>query len=569
MGIGNTTPSAALIAAVTGRPPAEVTGRGAGADDDVLARKVDGDRAAARTGAEHGRRAHPAAGGRRPRDRRPRRVHASAARPAGVPVIIDGVIAAAAALVAVSLCPDSRRATCSPATARSSPGSSAALDAPRPRAAPRPRPAPRRGHRRHALALPVLQAVGQAPPRDGHLRQRRRHREVAGAGQHRRARSTARILSRNTTRSGPDPGQEAPTPRPSAVPVPKHDPIGPDPGTGSAATGCGPDPTLVGAGAPCRTHRPDAVDAATSWPAQVRELVVGDEPPIARLELADEDDPGLFGPGSVTWRIHADNSMFVGGLRALLLQTVHPLAMAGVAEHSQLPVRSDGSAVADQRLRRRHDLRHHRPRPASAIAMVKRVHERVVGTAPDGRPYAANDPHLLTWVHHTLVDSFLRAYRRYGAAPDRPRPTPTATWPRWPCWPTSSAAEPAARSVAELRAWFRAEKPRAARRPARPATRCGSCMFPPLPLISRPAYGVIASAAVGLLPRSVRRDLWLPVGAGRRPARGAPGHPHADAHPRLGHVQPRGPSPPSPPDLPARPGPTSEAPTRPGRRRPD
>lgn len=50
-----------------------------------------------------------------------------------------------------------------------------------------------------------------------------------------------------------------------------------------------------------------------------------------------------------------------------------------------------------------------------AVAQVKRVHERVTGIAPDGRPYAANDPQLLTWVHHTLVDSFLRAYWRYGS----------------------------------------------------------------------------------------------------------------------------------------------------------
>src|SRR5690606_19796593 len=50
--------------------------------------------------------------------------------------------------------------------------------------------------------------------------------------------------------------------------------------------------------------------------------------------LAGDDDPGLFGPDSVAWRIHRDASMFVGGLRALLLQTLHPLAMAGVAEHS-------------------------------------------------------------------------------------------------------------------------------------------------------------------------------------------------------------------------------------------
>jgi uncharacterized protein (DUF2236 family) len=70
-------------------------------------------------------------------------------------------------------------------------------------------------------------------------------------------------------------------------------------------------------------------------------------------------------------------------------------------------------------------------------------------------------------------------------------------------------AEPAARSMHELRAWFRAERPELrASSQARGVVRF--LLVPPLPLLSRPAYAVIASAAVGLLPRSVRRQLWLP-----------------------------------------------------------
>ncbi len=126
MGIGNTTPSAALIAAITGRRPVEVTGRGAGRRRRGAGSQGGGHRGRARAGAEHGRRPDPAAGGRRSRDRRPRRLRVGGA--AGrVPVIVDGVIAAAAALVAVSLCPDSRHYLF--AGHRSvEPGSSAALD---------------------------------------------------------------------------------------------------------------------------------------------------------------------------------------------------------------------------------------------------------------------------------------------------------------------------------------------------------------------------------------------------------------------------------------------------------
>ena len=130
-------------------------------------------------------------------------------------------------------------------------------------------------------------------------------------------------------------------------------------------------------------------------------------------EFAGPGDHGLFGPSSIAWRIHGESSMLIGGLRALLLQTLHPLVMAGVTDHSDyrrdpwgrlhrtgrfIGATTYGStATAEQ-----------------AIEMVRRVHDSVVGTTPDGRPYEANDPHLLLWVHVTEVDSFLSAYDRYG-----------------------------------------------------------------------------------------------------------------------------------------------------------
>jgi len=124
-------------------------------------------------------------------------------------------------------------------------------------------------------------------------------------------------------------------------------------------------------------------------------------------------DPGLFGPDAVCWRVHADfTSMMVGGISALLLQMLHPLALAGVVDHSNF----------------RHDLLGRLRRTATFIAgttygsradaerileRVRRVHRTVVGTAPDGRPYSADDPALLTWIHVAEVDSFLRAHLRY------------------------------------------------------------------------------------------------------------------------------------------------------------
>lgn len=248
---------------------------------------------------------------------------------------------------------------------------------------------------------------------------------------------------------------------------------------------------------------------------QVRQLVVGGAPPIRVLDGPILDDGGWFGPTSVTWQVHADAAMFVGGLRALLLQTLHPLAMAGVAEHS---------AYRDDPLGRLARTSVYvgtvtygdSDAAAGAVAGVRAAHRRVRGTAPDGRPYAADDPHLVAWVHHTLVDSFLRAYQRYGGQ--------TLGADRADAYVAEQAvlgqrlgADETATSVAELREWFRAVRPElGAGAQARDAARF-LVLTPPLPLTTRPAYGVIAGAALGLLPRWVRRQLWLPLAPGVDP----------------------------------------------------
>lgn len=124
-------------------------------------------------------------------------------------------------------------------------------------------------------------------------------------------------------------------------------------------------------------------------------------------------DPGLFGPDSVTWKIHADfPSMMAGGLASLMLQTLHPLALAGVWDYSDFR--------GDMLGRLRNTIAFvsrttYAPRiPAEqAIEQVRDIHRKVKGTAADGRPYSAEDPHLLTWVHCAEVWSFLCGYRTY------------------------------------------------------------------------------------------------------------------------------------------------------------
>ena len=124
-------------------------------------------------------------------------------------------------------------------------------------------------------------------------------------------------------------------------------------------------------------------------------------------------DDGLFGPGSAAWTVHGDfTAMMTGGVAALLLQMLHPGALAGVWDHSNF--RRDMLG----RLRRTAQFISGTTYGATAtaetlIAKVRRIHDRVAGTLPDGTPYSANDPALLTWVHVAEVASFLAAHRRY------------------------------------------------------------------------------------------------------------------------------------------------------------
>ena len=144
--------------------------------------------------------------------------------------------------------------------------------------------------------------------------------------------------------------------------------------------------------------------------------VAGPDPRAERDRVHKTPGPRWFAPDSPIRRVHGDASMFAGGLRALLLQSLHPLAMAAVSAHSGY--RGDPWG----RLRRTSYFLAITtygaiPDAEEAIARVKAVHERVRGTSPDGVKYRASDPHLLKWVHVAEVDSFLAAHQQYGAQP--------------------------------------------------------------------------------------------------------------------------------------------------------
>jgi uncharacterized protein (DUF2236 family) len=127
-------------------------------------------------------------------------------------------------------------------------------------------------------------------------------------------------------------------------------------------------------------------------------------------------DAGWFGPDSVTWRVHADTSMLVAGMTAFALQTLHPRAMAGVWDHSAFGGDFFG------RTRRTGEFVQGVVYDPSAAAQrrcdsLRRIHDRVVGHTPDGRPYSAGDPDLLEWVHVTEYLAIASANRRFAAHP--------------------------------------------------------------------------------------------------------------------------------------------------------
>ena len=226
-------------------------------------------------------------------------------------------------------------------------------------------------------------------------------------------------------------------------------------------------------------------------------------------------DPGLYGPDSVTWRVHADPSMALAGLRALLLQAVHPLAMSGVAQHSDfrqdpwgrlfrtaeyVAVTSYGTTEEARR----------------AGARVRGIHRKLAGIEPEsGRAYRVDDPDLLRWVHCVEVESFLSTAVRCGlrlTAEEQDRYYAEQTVGAGLVG-LDPATVPA--SVDQMARYFRDMQPelRATKAAREAAT---FVLWPPMPALvqlgtpARPAWVALAATAGAMLPRWARRMYRLP-----------------------------------------------------------
>ncbi len=218
-------------------------------------------------------------------------------------------------------------------------------------------------------------------------------------------------------------------------------------------------------------------------------------------------DPGLFGPESVTWRIHADAAMLIGGVSAVILQTLHPLAMAGVADHSEWRQRPF------QRLSRTSSFvtattYGSTPVAERIIDVVRAVHERVVGVAPDGRRYRANDPALLGWIHAAEVSSFLSAHRRYSLLPVSPADQDRYCDEMRVVGVRLGATDlPASR--AEMASYFESVRPELVAGPLAIDTVHYLRTTPFRDRSLQVAYRIILQAAIGLLPTFARDMLAL------------------------------------------------------------
>ncbi|MFL6128204.1 MAG: oxygenase MpaB family protein [Mycobacteriales bacterium] len=227
-------------------------------------------------------------------------------------------------------------------------------------------------------------------------------------------------------------------------------------------------------------------------------------------------DLGYFGPDSVTWRIHAEPTQWVGGVRALFLLALHPLAMAGVDQHSAF--RDDPLG----RLRRTGDYLGAvtfgtRAEADRAAARVRSVHRGVRGIEPEsGLPYDGSDPELLLWVHCGEIDSFLTIGRRAGLR------VSTADASRYVAEQVRAATlvgippRLVPRSVAELETYFERMQPRLRTTSAARAT-ARWLFVPPMPVLvqlatpARAAWLAAAGLAFATLPPWARRLYGSPA----------------------------------------------------------
>ncbi|WP_420638132.1 oxygenase MpaB family protein [Candidatus Poriferisocius sp.] len=222
-------------------------------------------------------------------------------------------------------------------------------------------------------------------------------------------------------------------------------------------------------------------------------------------------DPGLCGPDSVSWRVIGDVSVFVGGIRALLIQAAHPEVVAGVDEHSRY--REDPlGRLSRTSFYVTSSTYGARPEVDEAIKLVRSAHQGVSGTSHRGRSYSASAPELAAWVHNTLTDSFLTAYQRFGGR------LSTEEADRFVAEQTQVGAllgaSPLPTTAGDLRTWITGH-PALAPSPGMRAA-IDFLQNPPIPAAQRTGYRLLMQGAITTIPRDLAGILGLVALPGAR-----------------------------------------------------
>ncbi|WP_307944100.1 oxygenase MpaB family protein [Pseudomonas mosselii] len=237
---------------------------------------------------------------------------------------------------------------------------------------------------------------------------------------------------------------------------------------------------------------------------------------LGQLDLeSPKGDPGLFGPQSISWRVHGDfPSMLVGGISALMLQLLHPLALAGVWDHSNFRqdllgrLRRTSQFISGTTFGSTRDAEW-------LIDKVRTIHLKVTGTALDGRPYAASDPDLLTWVHVAEVSSFLAAHLRYRN-PRLPRAEQDAYYDEIALIAERLGARDVPRSCAEVDEYLQRMRPQL-QCDARSLEVVDILLKAPAPSrMAEPVGKLMLKAGIDLLPEWACAMLGLHLGAVER-----------------------------------------------------
>ena len=227
--------------------------------------------------------------------------------------------------------------------------------------------------------------------------------------------------------------------------------------------------------------------------------------------LDHRGDPGLLGPDSVSWRVIGDAAAFVGGIRALVVQTAHPEVVAGVEDHSRY--RNDPFGRLNRTSVYVTETTYGAlPEVRAAVAAVRTAHQPVRGRSARDRPYSAGTPQMAAWVHNVLTDSFLAAYQTYG-----PQPLTTSEADRFVAEQAVIGAlldaSPLPETAHELSIWV-AENPALAGSEGQ-VNALSFLQDPPLPLGVKIGYRPLFNAAVPTMQPAIRAVIGI------EPARGS------------------------------------------------